>query len=351
VLFRYIAWHYTKNMLIVLMALSGLFAGLDFLMTGALLPSFNIQVLYLFSRWQEALNMLYPLAIVFGGIWTNIAFIKKNAMSAFYALGSSKVDIFKPFLVVSLALYLIFILLNFTSFAAAKDRAELLKHGKYDITTNKDLFFKYDNSFVYIGSLYPYENRLKDLIMFHLKEGRVVEIMSAKEANYNGKEWLAKEVIRKIKTVSGDGKVQLIIHHMDQLKTLRGYQPRILNSIYEQRSLTLYESFKAKELLDAQGVRSDKIRANIYERVILPLFSIALLTILLFRSPFHARYINIVSSTAKALGITLSIWGLLFALQKMGSNSVIIPEIATLLPVFLLVVYAICTLNRAKNQI
>ena len=338
-------------MLIVLMSLSGLFAGLDFLMTGTSLPSFNIQVLYLFNRWQEALNMLYPLAIVFGGIWTKIAFVKKNAMSAFYALGSSKVDIFKPFLVVALATYVIFTLLNFTSFAVAKDRAKSLKHGKYDIVSNEDLFFKYDNSFVYIESLYPYENRLEDLTMFRLKEGRVVEIMSAKEANYNEKEWLAQEVTRKIKTVNSDGKVQLSIHNVDQLKTLRGYQPKILNSIYEQKELTLYESLKAKELLDTQGVKTDKIRANIYERVVLPLFSIALLTILLFRSPFHARYINITSSTAKALGGTLSVWGLLFALQKIGSNSVIAPEIATLLPILLLGAYAIYTLNQAKNRI
>ena len=77
-LFKYIAFHYLKNMLIILMGLTGLFAGLDFLINGSSLPSFNIQILYIFNKWQESLNLLYPLAIIFGGIWTKIDFIKKR---------------------------------------------------------------------------------------------------------------------------------------------------------------------------------------------------------------------------------------------------------------------------------
>ncbi|HHH19483.1 MAG TPA: YjgP/YjgQ family permease [Campylobacterales bacterium] len=350
-LFKYIAWHYTKNMLIVLLALSGLFAGLDFLMTGTSLPSFNIKVLYLFSRWQEALNMLYPLAIIFGGIWTKIAFVKKNTMSALYALGVSRVEVFKPFLFVALGVYLLFTLLNFSSFATAKDVAESLKHGKYDTTSNEHLFFKYGNSFVYITALYPYENRLEGLTLFRLDQGKVVEVLSAKEAQYNGREWLAHKVVRKIKEPNAQGTMQLTLHNVEELSTLEGYQPKILNSIYEQKELTLYESLRAKELLDTQGVQTDKIRANIYARVVLPLFSIALLMILLFRFPFHARYMNIASTTVKALGGTLFVWGLLFALQRIGSNSVMSPEVAILLPVLLLWLYAIYSLNHAKNRI
>ena len=126
-LFKYIAFHYLKNMLIILMGLTGLFAGLDFLMNGSSLPSFNIQILYIFNKWQESLNLLYPLAIIFGGIWTKIDFIKKNTMGAIYALGVSRVEVFKPFLFVSLSTYLLFIGLNFTSFAVAQDTATALK--------------------------------------------------------------------------------------------------------------------------------------------------------------------------------------------------------------------------------
>ncbi len=47
-----------------------------------------------------------------------------------------------------------------------------------------------------------------------------------------------------------------------------GYNPKILNSIYENRRLTLYESVMADRLLLAQGITTTKIRADIYSKVL-----------------------------------------------------------------------------------
>jgi len=349
-LFRYILFHYMKNMLIILIALSGLFAGLDFLMNASSLPSFNIKVLYVFSKWQEALGLLYPLAIIFGGIWTKIAFIKKNTIGALYALGVSRVELFKPFFALSLVVYLLFTGLNFTSFATANETAYMLKENTYGSQKTEDMFFKYNNSFVYVELLIPYEHRMENLTLFRLKEGKVYEVQHAKEAHFTGNEWLAKDVIRKVK-VWEQGSPKLKIEHLDQLSTLKGYRPEILNSIYEDKHLTLYESFMAYRLLSSQGVGTFKIRADIYAKAIMPLFSIALLMILLFRFPFHARYMNVGMTTVKALGGTLFVWGVLFALQQMGANDVLAPELATPLPIALLWIYAIHTLQASKNRI
>lgn len=350
-LFKYIAFHYAKNMLIILVSLSLLFAGLDFLMTGTSLPSFNIQILYLFNRWQEALNLLYPLTIVFGGIWTKIAFIKKNTMSALYALGVSRIELFSPILIIAMVTYLFFLALNFTSFAMAKDIAESLKHGKYHASASENLFFKYHDSFVYIESLFPYENRLEGLAVFKLSQGKVVELIRAKSASYDGSLWSANEVTRQIKTVDANGTQRLEIEHLDAFASLEKYQPEILTSIYEQKDLTLFDSMRAKALLETQGIKTDKVLANVYGKIFMPLFAIALLMILLFRFPFHARYINIALISVKAIGVTLFVWGFLYSLQRIGSNSVLPPEVAILLPIALLWGYAIYTLNRAKNRI
>jgi len=349
-LFKYILFHYMKNMLIILIALSGLFAGLDFLMNASSLSSFNIKVLYVFNKWQEALNLLYPLAIVFGGIWTQIAFIKKNTIGALYALGVSKEELFKPFWLLSIVIYLLFTALNFTPFATANETASMIRKHTYNAQKTSDMFFKYNDSFVYIGLLLPYEQRLEELTVFRLKEGKVYEVQGAKEAHFNGKAWLAKEVIRKIK-VDENGSSRLVIEHLDYLTTLKGYQPEILNSIYEDKHLNLYESLKAYQLLNSQGVGTFKIRADIYAKAIMPLFSIALLIILLFGFPFHARYMNVGMTTIKALGGTLFVWGVLFALQQMGANNVLSPELATPLPIALLWGYALYTLRTSKNRI
>ncbi|MCK4440767.1 MAG: LptF/LptG family permease [Sulfurovaceae bacterium] len=349
-MFKYVLFHYTKNMLILLFTLSGLFTGLDFLIAGTGFPSFNIKVLYIFNRWQESLNLLYPLAIIFGGIWTKISFIKQNTLGALYALGISRVELFRPFLFVSFLTYLTFVGLNFTSFALASDVANGLKKHQYNTRSTEDLFFKYNNSFVYIKTLIPQEKKIINLTLFKLKDNKVIEIQEAKEANYIGLEWLAKDIKRQT-VVSKNGEKRLKIEYLDRLKTLKNYNPKILNSIYENKKMTLYESIVAKKLLSKQGISTYKVRADIYNKTIIPLFSIALLMILFFRFPFHARYINIVSVTTQALAGTLFIWGILFASYRMGLNGIISPEVAIFTPILLLWSYAIYTLSKVKKRI
>jgi len=349
-MFRYVLFHYTKNMLILLFTLTGLFTGLDFLIGGSHLASFNIKVLYIFSRWQDSLNLLYPLAIIFGGIWTKISFIKQNTLGSLYALGVSRIELFRPFLFASLLIYLIFVGLNFTSFSSASDIAYAIKKHKYNVKSTEDLFFKYDDNFVYIKTLIPQEKKIKNLILFKLKDNKVIEIQEAKEADYIGSKWLAKDIKRQI-IISKNGDKRLKIERLDRLNTLKNYNPKILDSIYEDKKLTLYESIIAKRILSNQGIETNKIRADIYNRTIMPLFSIALLMILFFRFPFHARYINIVTVTAQALIGTLFVWGILFALYRIGFNGVISPEMATIAPIILIWSYALYTLSQVKTRI
>jgi lipopolysaccharide export system permease protein len=83
----------------------------------------------------------------------------------------------------------------------------------------------------------------------------------------------------------------------------------------------------------------------------MPLFSIALIIILLLSFPFHARYMNLSATTMKALGGTLFIWGMLFALQRIGENGTIVPELAIILPVVLLFLYAFYTYGASQHKI
>ncbi len=182
-MFWYVFKHYAKNMLTVLLALSLLFTGLDFLMTNSSLPSFNIKVLYIFNRWQESLNLLYPLAIAFGAIWTKISFIKNNTLIALYSLGVSQRDIFKPFLALAILTYVIFVGLNFTQFALASDIARAIKKGRYNISNSTDdMFFKYNSSFIYAKRLIVKESRFEGLKIFIIDGQDVVELQEAKEA-------------------------------------------------------------------------------------------------------------------------------------------------------------------------
>jgi len=350
-LFRYVAFHYLKNILIILLGLSGLFTGLDFLMNASSLPSFNIKVLYAFFEWEEALSLLFPLAIVFGGIWTIISFIKQNYIAALYALGVTRKELFKPFLVISLAIYLLFLGLYFTPFATARDSARALLSNSYEVSETNDLFFKYDDKFVYIGKLIPKRYKIEDLTIFKMKNAEVVEQLTSKEAWYNIDEWVASNVTKKTIVRNEEGKQRLKVEKLVMIRTLAGYQPKILKSIYDNNALNLRESVMAIKLLSKQGLKTEMLRAEMYKKLFMPLFSIALLMILFFNFPFHARYMNVTMTTTKAIGGTLFVWGILFALITLGKNGTLNPEVAIILPVVLLWIYALYSLRKAQTRI
>jgi len=350
-LFKYVAFHYLKNMLIILMGLSGLFSGLDFLMNATSLSSFNVKVLYVFFKWQEALSLLFPLAIVFGGVWTKISFIKQNSISAMYSLGVTRKELFKPFFMVSVFTYLVFLVLNFTSFATAKDSAKQLFLNSYDISKTEDLFFKYNDSFVYIGALIPEKYKIEDLTIFKMKNNEVIETFTSNEAWYNIHEWVATDALKKTVVLDREGKKRLKVEKLVLLKTLKEYQPKILKSIYDGKALTLYDSLMAIKLLHRQGLETHSLRAEIYGKVFMPLFSIALLMILLFNFPFHARYMNIAMTSTKAIGGTLFVWGVLFALLGIGKNGAVNPEVAIILPIIFLWIYALYSLGKSQKRI
>jgi len=349
--FKYVALHYVKNMLIILMGLTGLFAGLDYLMNGSSLNSFNIKILYAFSKWQEALNLLYPLAIIFGAIWTYISFVKNHTLSSFYALGVTRKELLKPFLLVSISTYFLFLALNFTSFATAHDTARKVQKNQYGVSKTEDLFFKYDDSFVYIGTLIPERYKIENLTIFKMKNDEVIETFTAKEAWYNIHEWVAFDVLKKRKVLDKEGDSYLKVEKIVRLHTLKDYKPKILKSIYDGKELTLDEAIVAKRLLTNQGLSTEALRADIYSKIALPLFSIALIIILILSFPFHARYMNISATSMKALGGTLFTWGILFALQRIGENGTIMPELAIILPIVLLWAYAFYSMSKSQKII
>jgi len=148
--------------------------------------------------------------------------------------------------------------------------------------------------------------------------------------------------------VTEDG---LKIEKVAVLQTLRNYKPKILESIYDGKTLNLAESIEAKTLLENQGLDTNEVRSNVYAKMIMPLFSIALLMILIFRFPFHSRYMNIAMTTTKAIGGTLFVWGILFALQGIAKNGTLSPELALILPIVLLWIYAVYTLGKSSRRI
>jgi lipopolysaccharide export system permease protein len=340
--FRYLSWLYIKNLLAVLFGLAFAFAAIDYFQHVQQLDvAGNYKILYIFYMWQEALGLLYPLALIFALIMTKLSLVKNSTMGALHAFGYSKKRLFFPLLIVASLIYIIFTFLHTTEFSYAKDKASfLLKNelGTYDVN---DLFFKYNDTFVYIKTLDPVEKKIEDITIFKVEGYQVRYTIHAPIALFNGKEWDAQNAILKTHMYKNGELEKYSVEHKKSIKTLKGYKPKIIESLYEGKALNIIDAYNTWKLLDKQHLNSDKIRAALYEKVIVPLFALALMLILFFKLPFHARMMNLGSIIALSLGATFTIWGVLFGLNQMGSNGVVAPELTAIFPIILLWIYAI----------
>ena len=342
--FRYLAKHYIINFIALLMGISLAFSMIDYFQHSEQLAlSSNYKILYVYYMWQEALVLLYPLALIFALIMTKLSFVKSSNMVIFYSFGYTKRELFYPFLVVSTVVYLLFTYLHTTQFSYAKDKAKaMLAQEGVDSYSLKDLFFIYNGTFVYAKNIDPIKKKMEDLVLFSLDGNNLKYTIDAKEAYFTGNGWLAKDIlIHNLIYDKSSNLVRYEIEKRDEMLTLIGYEPKIIESIQEGKALNMTDSFRALKLLDKQKLNTHKLRSKIYYKIIFPLFSIPLLLILFFKIPFHARYMNLAFVLAISLGITFLVWGVLFAFNQMGQNGVIKPEFAIPLPISILWLYAL----------
>lgn len=350
--FFYLSKLYIKNLLAILFGLSFAFAAIDYFQYAQKLSvSGSYKILYIFYMWEQALGLLYPLAIVFALIMTKLALIRSNTMGALHAFGYSKKILVLPFLLVALLTYSIFTYLHTTEFSYARDKGALLLENQIDAYNVNNLFFKYNDTFVYIEELDPIAKKISDITIFKVEGYQVRYTIHAPLAIFDGYQWDAKDATLKTHIYDKGELVRYNIEHKESIKTLEGYKPKIIESLYEGKALNIVDAYNTWRLLDRQDLNSDKIRAAFYDKVIVPLFSVALLVILFFKLPFHARMMNMGGIIALSLGATFMIWGILFGLNQMGTNGVLIPEVTAILPIILLWIYAVYIYFTDENSI
>ena len=340
--FRYLAGHYTKNLLAILFGISFAFAAIDYFQhIQDLDVASNYKILYIFYMWQEALGMLYPLAIVFALIMTKLSLVKSNTMGAFHAFGYNKKRLFAPMFFIASLVYIIFLGLNTTEFAYAKDKATSLLKNELTAYDVNDLFFKYNDTFVYINKLYPIAKKIEDITIFKVEGYQVKYTINAPLATFDGEKWTARNATVKTHIYENGELQKYNVEYKESIETLEGYKPKIIESLYEGKALNIIDAYNTWQLLQKQHLNSDKIRSVMYEKVFVPLFAISMIMILFFKLPFHARMMNFGGVIALSLGSTFMIWGILFGLGQMGSNGVLIPELTVLLPITILWLYAV----------
>ncbi len=340
--FLYIAKHAGKNLLLILMAVTLAVTLIDYLKhADEIISTTGQTILYLFYTWEFRLSQFYPLAIVFAAVVTYMSLVRSHVWVSLYTFGYRKKQLFVPFFLPALALYLLLLFLQTGSFSYARERAWDILHHTQSARIVDDLFFKYNDSFVYVKRLDPIQKVLVDVTVFTLKQKQVRSTITLKYAKFDGVYWVTDHAVLTKKHYSDQGRlVGFDREDMGEYRLLKGYKPKVIELIYEGDSLSLRDAISTYGVLKKQGLDTGKIKTSFYGKVFLPLFALPIVAILFFATPYFSRYMNRELVWILSLGGTLMLWGLLYALYSLSVSGTVSPDLAVLFPVMLLMGYA-----------
>ncbi len=337
----YLSKHYIKNFLIITFFLSFVTVLIDFLQNINSFEGFNRVVLYLFYRFEDYLSFIYPLSIIFGAVWLFFNLIEKNYLIILESFSYSKKDLIKPIILSSIIIYLIFIALNFTNFAYANTKADEIKFKNRDFDTLNNLFFKYNNSFVFAKKLDIVNKKFNDVTLYKIKNYKIDSIYSFKEANFNNNRWIAKNIeIKKIK-YNNSIPIGYDIKTLKSKDILKGYFPKVIKLLYEGKRMNISDGIKAYILSKSQNIDTSKVLSALFSKILTPLFSIFLIIIIFFNLPNSKRFFNKSKFLIYSIGLSLIVWTLLYSINILSLSGTINPLFGIPFIIFLLFIISL----------
>jgi len=348
--FKYVSIIYLKYFTIILSALVVFMVGFDYIdHASSLSSSANLVLIYIVFKAFFAIDMLLPLSLVFAMISAKVELIRSNALVSFYSLGYTRLDILKPFLVVSTLITLLFISLHsLSSFSRASEFASNIRKDAQYLSPTRDLFFTYKDKYVYFEKMIPLQERAEGVRIFSVKNNSLQDVLVASSAIYKDGYWVIKDANLITKPLKMDfNTLGIKVTHENNLKILKGFRPKMLDQVYEGKvNFTIKNAFDALILLEEQNINTSSIRAALYKIFIYPFYVPFLVVIIFFFVPMSVRFANLSLFSFGAIMVTLMVWGTLFMLIEFSNHKTIRSEIGIILPVVMLFLTALFQYKR-----
>lgn len=343
--FKYISLHYIKYFFIILLALVLFLVGFDYMGSSDKLNlSANLLLIYLVYKTLFAIDMLLPISLIFAMISTKIFLIRSNALVSFYSLGYSRVDVLRPFVVVSAVIILLFISLHsISNFARADEFAKNIRLNSQYLSPTRDLFFTYKDKFVYFSKMLPLQQSAQNIRVFSLENNSLKEVLVASKAKYRNDSWQIKkaDIITKPDELEF-GSAGIKVMESKDLEILQGFRPKMLDQVYEGKvNFNIRDAIDAYMLLSEQNINTDTIKSALYKIFIYPLFVPSLVVIIFFFVPISARFLNVSLFSFGAILASLMIWALLFVLIELSNSKTIPSEVGIIIPQIVLFLIAL----------
>lgn len=349
--FKTVSFLYLRYCVIILASLTAFMVGFDLMgNTSSLPPSANLLIVYLVYKWLYAIDMMLPISLVFAFIAGIVELIRSNALTAFYALGYSRIKVLIPFIAVAVVLIMAHIMAHTTSFARANEYADNLRETSQVLTPTNNLFFTHEGNYIYFGSLDPLTQTAHSIRIFTFSEGILKEALSAQKAYYQDHYWVIQKahLIRPPATLDLKGK-GITIKDAQTIHVLHNFRPKILDQVYEGKvNFTIMDALDAKTLLKSQNIDLSKVTSSLYRTFVTPWFALMIIILVYTYAPIGSRFANLSFYSFSAILGTLIVWGLLFMSGELANNKTLSPAGGILFPIGLLGVLMILRLSRFK---
>jgi len=310
--------------------------------------SANLQLLYIMYNTFFTLTITLPLSLIFAWVVTLTFLIKENALVSFYALGISQKKIMTPILLITTLFTFILIGLQSTPLAYAYEEKNKILQGRYFVNEQNNIFLKYNEYFVYFKKLYPIEKKAIDIHIFKTKNNDIVETIVGKKAFYQNNRWyvIDTKVTKKPENIDWNSS-KLNVSYEKFLYTLEGFEPKIISNVYKGKAqYSVIDAIRTIMLLDTQEFNTNKIKSILYSQLVMPFFVLPLIVLIFIYTTPSSRFFNSALFISGMIFLSLSVWGILFLLQKLALGSIVLAEIAIILPVILFFIISYILYNK-----
>ena len=340
---RYVGWLYFKYFVIIFIALTLFYVGIDILTNLKDMPaSANLKLLYFGLTSLTAVNYVLPLALIFALITSKFSMIRSNELVSFYALGIDKNRLIKPPFYIALAITFIYVGLNFTPFAYAYEYGRNIVKLSNLSRTSSDIFLKFEGKFVYVDSLNPISGEAKDVRIFDIDSSNLRSATFGESAKFIDDAWLLKNA--KIVNLPQNiklGEKGLEIKTPSELKTLENFKPKTIESASaESSAITIPDAVDYILAFKDEGIGLNSTKTTLYNLAFAPFFAPFMVLIIYYFLPVTGRFFNLALKSFIFTIASLCVWGALFVMMRFARNGVVSPEVGVLLPIILLGAYA-----------
>lgn len=340
---RYVGWLYFKYFMILFVALTLFYVGIDILTNLKDMPaSANLKLLYFGLTSLTAVNYVLPLALIFALITSKFSMIRSNELVSFYALGIDKNRLIKPPFYIALAITFIYVGLNFTPFAYAYEYGRNIVKLSNLSRTSSDIFLKFEGKFVYVDSLNPISGEAKDVRIFDINGSDLRSATFGESAKFIDNAWLLKNA--KIVNLPQNiklGEKGLDIKTPSELKTLENFKPKTIESASaESSAITIPDAVDYILAFKDEGIGLNSTKTTLYNLAFAPFFAPFMVLIIYYFLPVTGRFFNLALKSFIFTIASLCVWGALFVMMRFARNGVVSPEVGVLLPIILLGAYA-----------